>query len=222
MPYFNIQDILISCIAALIILPIHEWAHAYTAHKLGDNTAYYSGRMTMNPLAHLDPIGFICLVVAGFGWAKPVPVNPLNFKNSQKGMAITAAAGPISTFILAYLVLIVYKLFYYLVGGAAAIMTNTALWAVGQILAAIVSISVGLGVFNLIPIPPLDGSKIIAPLLPRRWIYYLDRYQMYISLGLMILLISGALSYPLSYVRSWVLDGLYFLSGFVDMIFMAF
>ena len=222
MPYFNIQDILISCIAAPIILPIHEWAHAYTAHKLGDNTAYYSGRMTMNPLAHLDPIGFICLVVAGFGWAKPVPVNPLNFKNSQKGMAITAAAGPISNFILAYLVLIVYKLFYYLVGGAAVIMTNTALWAVGQILAAIVSISVGLGVFNLIPIPPLDGSKIIAPLLPRRWIYYLDRYQMYISLGLMILLISGALSYPLSYVRSWVLDGLYFLSGFVDMIFMAF
>ena len=91
----------------------------------------------MNPLAHLDPIGFICLVVAGFGWAKPVPVNPLNFKNSQKGMAITAAAGPISNFILAYLVLIVYKLFYYLVGGAAAIMTNTALWAVGQILAAV-------------------------------------------------------------------------------------
>lgn len=219
MPYFNLQNILISAIAALIILPIHEWAHAFTAHKLGDNTAYYSGRMTMNPLAHLDPIGFICLVVAGFGWAKPVPVNPLNFKNSQRGMAITSAAGPISNFVLAYLVLIVYKVFFYLAGGAAAIMVNTALWAAGQILSAIISISIGLGVFNLIPIPPLDGSKIIAPLLPRRWIYFMNQYQMYISLGLMLLLVSGVLSYPLSFVRGWIFSVLDFLSGFVDMIF---
>ena len=202
MPYFNIQDILISCIAALIILPIHEWAHAYTAHKLGDNTAYYSGRMTMNPLAHLDPIGFICLVVAGFGWARPVPVDMRYFKHPKSGMALTALAGPVSNLALAYLALVVRALLlgvYYRSG-------LTVLLGVVNFCGTVAVLSIGLGIFNLIPFPPLDGSKVLAVFLPDRAYYTLMRYEFWGTILLMLLLWSGLLDAPLSAARNWVLD----------------
>ena len=145
--------------AIVLCLSIHETAHGGAAYLLGDRTARDSGRVTLSPMAHIDPIGFLCLLLFGFGWARPVPVNIANFRNRRWGMALTALAGPVSNFITAF---IAYCLYFVV----RMNMTNTFLWSLSQFLLIVASMSVGLGVFNLVPVHPLDGSRVVDAFMP--------------------------------------------------------
>jgi len=169
----------------LFAFSIHELSHGLAAYALGDSTAKRSGRLSLNPIRHIDPIGFIAILIAGIGWAKPVMVNPFFLKNPKVDMALIAAAGPISNFLLSF----VFTLFFVLA------TLNFAPFIIRQILADFIVINVVLGVFNLIPIPPLDGSKIIAGILPdnlyRQLPHHLARFGMLIILGLALTGILG-------------------------------
>lgn len=171
----------------VISLPIHELAHGMVANWLGDDTAYYQGRLTLNPLAHLDLFGTISMAVFGFGWAKPVPVNPRRFKcNMRLGMALTAFAGPLSNIVLALVFMVVSKVCFRL--GMA--MDNNFLFFVNWITFNMSIANVGLAFFNLLPIPPLDGSRILNYFLPLKAQMFFDRieaYSFYILMGLLLL-----------------------------------
>ncbi|MGI5857524.1 MAG: site-2 protease family protein [Candidatus Merdivicinus sp.] len=207
-------------IVLLTALPFHEFAHAWTANKLGDPTAKYQGRLTLNPLKHLDPMGAVLMLVAGFGWAKPVPVNPNYFKNRKAGMAITAMAGPLSNLLLAFVCTIVYKALYY-TGFVSAGLLGEMLSSLASAFLLMVSLNVGLGVFNLIPIPPLDGSRILNLVLPERTYFQIMRYERIIMLALFAAIFIGLLDGPLSFVQGHVFRLLDFLTGFVDVIARA-
>ncbi len=159
--------LLLSAPGVLIAITFHEFAHGYAAYKLGDNTAKSQGRLSLNPFAHLDPIGTLLLLVAGFGWGKPVEVNPRNYTRKmsmEKGEAIVSAAGPLMNFILAIIFTLIYCAIYKF--ASATFLTSTVGWVILLLVSSTISINIGLGVFNLIPLPPLDGSKIIMPFLP--------------------------------------------------------
>ncbi|NLZ46175.1 MAG: site-2 protease family protein, partial [Clostridiales bacterium] len=168
-----------------MILPIHEFAHAWSAYKLGDNTAYFKGRLTLNPIAHIDPFGAILLFFTGFGWAKPVPVNPNNFKNPRAGMAITAAAGPISNLIVSFIAMIIYRIIIPFYNG-----TQTMDYLL-TIIYFFISINIGLAIFNLLPIPPLDGSRILSYFTSAKFDRKVDEYQKYILIGFFVLMMTG-------------------------------
>ena len=189
--------------AILISLTFHEFGHAYAAYKMGDPTARNLGRMTLNPLAHIDPIGFILLVLFGFGWAKPVPVDMRNFKNPKRGMALTALAGPVSNVVLAYVAVVILNfLFFWLdnFGGGWLLM------GLMQFFIYVEIISAGLAVFNVFPIPPLDGSKVLFALLSDRAYDKLMRYERYGMGLLMLLLITGLIDTPLGAMRDGLLQ----------------
>lgn len=137
--------------AVFIGFSFHEFAHAFVANLLGDDTAKSRGRLTLDPMSHIDPLGIIMLILFRFGWAKPVPVNPSNFKNRKKGMLLVSLAGPVMNFLIAFVALLVYALIYSKFGSMNRVMYN--------IFINIYFINIGLGIFNLIPLPPLDGSK---------------------------------------------------------------
>ena len=161
--------------AVLVCLTVHETCHALAAYALGDPTAKRQHRLSLNPLHHIDWLGLAMLMLAGFGWAKPVPVNPYFFKKPKSGMALTALAGPVSNFLLALLALVALRFFLPVLGGASLL---------NQFLLECAILSIGLGVFNLIPIPPLDGSKVLGALLPDRQYEMLLRYE---HLGILVL-----------------------------------
>lgn len=185
-------------------LPVHEFAHAFVATKLGDDTPRLSGRLNLNPMSHIDPLGAVMILLVGFGYAKPVPVNPRNFKNPKGGMALTALAGPAANILMA----IVFMLFMNLTSLAGMnILTS----AVIQFFLFAASINVGLAVFNLIPIPPLDGSRVLQLLIPNKYYYKFARYERYIILGVFVLIFIGALDAPLAFVQNKLFNLLYFL-----------
>ena len=177
-------------------VPVHPRGSA--AYLLGDRTAHDSGRLTLSPLAHIDPVGFICLLLFGFGWARPVPVNISNFKNRRTGMAVTALAGPAANFVTAFIAYCLY--FVVWIYGNSVFMQ-----VLGEFLAIVASMSVGLGVFNLIPVHPLDGSRVLDAYLPFSWSLKLQRYQPVIILLFIFALWRGWLDIVMMRVSNIIL-----------------
>ena len=188
--------------ATLLAISAHEFAHGLVSYWLGDPTPKRDGRLSLNPLHHLDLVGTICMLVFRFGWAKPVKVNPQYYKNPKQGMALTALAGPVMNLILAFLFLGIFVgLFHVTEGSTEGILGYLMLLA--QYTAIM---NIGLGVFNLIPIPPLDGSKVLGIFLPQRTYFQLMRYERYGGLLMIVLLYTGVLSRPLGILRDGLLE----------------
>lgn len=186
----------------IVVLPMHELAHAFVAYKLGDKTAKYNGRLTLNPLSHVDPFGALALFLVGFGWAKPVPVNPVYFKNPKRDMALTALAGPVSNFLAA------------LIGGFIWHLGLEFRWGYVCVFAIFyININVILALFNLIPIPPLDGSKILMRFLPDRTVFKMMRYENICYIVLVALLFTGILDRPLNIMQTTVLRFVFWFTG---------
>ena len=192
---FNVLYFLLVVPASLIALVVHEVSHGYAAYKLGDPTAHVMGRLSLNPLKHLDPIGALCMVFFKFGWAKPVPIDARYFKNPKRDTAITAIAGPVSNLLLAFfavpcfLLLENFYVFMAIRGTPDIVLTIISFFF--NFFYVLHTVNIGLGLFNLIPIPPLDGSRILLTFLPTRYYFQVMRYERYIAFGLMILLFSG-------------------------------
>ena len=207
--------VLVIAFCVLLSLSVHEMSHGLAAYALGDETAKSMGRLSVNPLHHLDPFGAICLFLFGFGWAKPVPINPWNFKHNKGGMAFTALAGPLSNFILAFIA----QIGTVFLGGLSFSSDTSVTFNIATVAYIICSylaiINLGLGLFNLIPIPPLDGSKILNALLPERIYFKIMEYERYGFIILIILINTPIFNTFLSHGRAAILN-------FYDMIINLF
>ncbi len=190
---FNLLDILINVPITLIALTGHELAHAWVSTKLGDPTPRLNGRLTLNPLAHLDLVGTLLMIFTGFGWAKPVMVDPRYYKNQKRGMALTAAAGPLANLVMAFLSLLIYSVIFVISQKFAPGMTG-AVSAAGTIFGALAVRNLCFMVFNIIPIPPLDGSKVLGLFLPDRTYYAMLRYERYSMILIAVLSLTGFFS----------------------------
>ena len=206
----KLLGLIISIPAVLIAITFHEFAHAFAADKLGDDTPRNQGRLSLNPLHHLDPIGSLLLLFAGFGWGKPVEINPRNFNRNismEKADAIVSIAGPLMNLFLAIIFTLIYCA---IVKFAPNILIGTTGGAIQLLLMSIVSINIGLGVFNLIPLPPLDGSKVIMPFLPAKVkSFFIEREQIF-YIVFVILWITGLAGYIISpaitFIYKWIIN----------------
>ena len=199
----------------LIAIPIHECSHCFMAYLLGDDTGLRSGRVTLNPIRHWDPMGTIGILTVGIGWGKPAPVNPVRGRkvSARAFMAITAAAGPISNILLSYIFMLIGKLVWFLFGASNPEVVYYVYFAF--IMAAQINIS--LAVFNLLPIPPFDGSRILLVFLKERTYFKLMQYEQYIMIGVLLLCWTGILDYPLTFLNKAVMSFLDFTTSFVPL-----
>ena len=199
-------------IPALLCITLHELSHGYTAYLLGDDTAKNAGRLTLNPVKHIDPMGLLMMLLFRFGWAKPVPVNMFRFKDPKRGMAVTAFAGPVSNLLICVVFLFLYGLLYYPLAlspklGAASPYVMETVYTTAYI-------SLAMGIFNLLPIPPLDGSKVLYSLLPDSAYMKLMRYERYGIHLLWALVGFRVLGNPLSTATLWLFDKLFVVAEF--------
>ncbi len=192
----------------LLSLSLHETAHAYIAYKLGDPTSRNFGRCSLNPMKHIDPMGFLAMLIIGFGWAKPVQINSRNFENPKKGMAISALAGPVSNLILSIAMALLFAIFEGLYVFSPFFAKNEttmiALYYVALFFYYGVWLNVSLAIFNLIPVPPLDGSRILHVVLPTKYYFKFMEYERYIGIGFAVIVI--VLSYLGISIISWIVD----------------
>lgn len=214
-------SLLLTLPAVIIAITFHEFAHAWMADKLGDTTPRYQGRLTLNPLANLDPIGSILLIFAHVGWGKPVQINPNNFTSNKSRSAceaLVSLAGPAMNFIIAIILTLVSMLL-------SALAPQTFLYSyagnlIGILIYMTITVNIGLGVFNLIPLPPLDGEKIFRHILPYRAVEWLDRNAYTLNLIFLVLWITGLLSFVVSPVIDFVQSGIFWLVGKIVGLFL--
>jgi len=210
----SILILLLTLPAILIAITFHEFAHAFAADKLGDNTPRAQGRLNLNPLNHLDPVGFALLIVAGFGWGKPVQVNPRNYKRNismSKAEAIVSFAGPLMNFILAIIstIILAVVLKYNLVVN----IPEKAYWLTIVFIMELILINTGLGLFNLLPVTPLDGSKILNHFLPYKAREWFDRNEQLLYIGFIVIWITGLASVIISPCIEGTVKGIFYLIG---------
>ncbi len=216
-------ELLCRAAVLLLLLPIHEYAHARVAYALGDPTAANAGRLDLNPMVHLDPVGSLLMLFAGFGWAKPVPVDTRHFKNPKRDMIFTALAGPGANLGMAFLLIVLAQVTYgfYLRGYYSGVSSLDMQYYMVLFLETMASISVGLAVFNLLPIPPLDGSRLLEGLLPGRM---LQRYYQYArafnSIFMLLLLFTDIFSGIIYFFGSRILQVMFFLTDFIPKLFV--
>ncbi len=198
-------EMLMSVIPALICITLHELSHGYVAYKLGDNTAKDAGRLTLNPIKHIDIMGLLMMIVFKFGWAKPVPVNMRNFRNPKRGMAICALAGPVSNVIICCVFLFLFGVLYNPWYQNGTGFTDTLM----EMIYTTAYLSLALAVFNIIPIPPLDGSKVLFSAMSNESYYKLMRYEKYGMIILLALIASDILGNPLQTATEYLFDKLF-------------
>lgn len=206
---YEIVLYLLRALVVLVAIPFHEAAHALVSHWLGDDTAVRAGRLSLNPVRHFDLLGALCMLIGGVGWAKPVGIDVRNYKNPKVGMAISAAAGPVSNFLLAWVSMIVYKCVIYSGLG-------NRIQALMLFFYYMVAMNLSLAVFNLIPLPPFDGSRIALLFLPRNLYFKAMRYERQIMLAVLLLVFLGLLDIPLSVAVNFLWDRLAEGTWFVD------
>lgn len=217
----RIISLLVRALVLFTAFPVHESAHALTAHWMGDDTAKNQGRISLNPFKHITLFGALFMLFAGVGAANPVPIDARNFKKPKVGMALSSLAGPVSNLLLAYLSMVIYRVFYivYAVKFTAESSVMIILLYIFQYAALL---NIGLAVFNLLPIPPLDGSRILTLFLPEEKYFGIMKYEKYIFAVLFVLIISGILNKPLAFLQDLATDVLFSLTGWVDYIVYLF
>ncbi len=205
---FNLDPIVIALRipALLIAITVHEFAHARMAYHFGDATAKNQGRMNLNPISHLDPIGTLMILLVGFGWAKPVPINPYNFNQYRKGLRWVSFAGPLTNFVLGFVSLLFLNILI-----RAGLYSGLFL----QFVVVLMQLNILLGIFNLIPVPPLDGSKILMSYLPDKYLGFYRQLERYAPLILLGLILTRALSYIIFPLYSLVLNFFNLIIGFI-------
>ena len=201
----------------LLALTVHEAAHGWMAYKMGDPTARNLGRLTLNPLRHLDPVGTLMMLVVGFGWAKPVPVNTRNFTNPRRGMALTALAGPLSNFLMSLGGMLLFRILF-AVFMAFSLSGHLFAWVVLLFVQVFYTLNLYLAIFNMLPVPPMDGSRILFVFLPDKYYFGIMKYERYIMMAMMLLLITGTLSLPLGFVAGKIESGFMWLLGFIPFL----
>lgn len=201
-----ITQILAILIIVFLCLPFHEWAHGITAYALGDKSIKYSGRLTVNPIAHIDPFGALCLLLFNFGWAKPVPINTSYFKYPRTYMAITAIMGPVANIIAALVGGFVLRVLLLIFG-------TTLSQYVLMFFAYYIQINCFLAAFNIIPIPPLDGSKVLFSFLPEKWLMYIGQFSRYFFIIIYLLLFTGILSVPINFISNGLIKFVALVTG---------
>lgn len=204
MSSLRVENLIYLIPAILIAMTLHELAHGWVSYKFGDPTPKEEGRLSLNPFHHLDPFGTLALLVFGFGWAKPVMVNPQYYKDKKAGMMWTALAGPLTNFVVAFICMLIWGILVRISYSAEITMPHYLM----NLLSVTISLNIGLGVFNLIPIPPLDGSKVLYAILPEEQYFKILQYEQILSLILIAVLFSGALDGILYSIKSMITSGM--------------